>query len=121
LQQANAGETKSSMGDKFETSKAMLQIEIEKASFQKVNAEKLLASIENIPVDRRDKEIRKGSLVLTNRGWFYLAGSLGKVVQGENEIMVVSVQSPIGVQLLKRQVGHSFALNDRNYQIEEVL
>ena len=63
-------ESKSSAGDKHETSKAMMQLEIEKLGTQLKEAELQLAEFEKINFNKMFQTIEQGSLVETNKGYF---------------------------------------------------
>src|SRR5690606_34304897 len=65
-------ETKSSSGDKYETGRAMMQLEIEKNGEQLAQSVKLKSMLTRINPDMRTASVQPGSLVLTDRGAFYI-------------------------------------------------
>ncbi len=121
IREASENETKSSMGDKYETTREMLQQDIN------MNMERLAhaKADENVlkQINRKQKEtnIELGSLVKTNNGWFYLAISLGQLAIGKDKYYAISLSSPIGKQLVGKAAGNSFTLNGKLFQIEEVV
>ena len=93
-------ETKSTAGDKHETGRAMAQIELENHYKQLEALLKIKESLDIIDPTQTFSIIKKGSLVLTSEGYFYIAIGLGKVeFQGET-VFVTSDSSPIAKILL---------------------
>lgn len=120
-QKALQSETKSSAGDKHETGRAMLQLEMEKASQQLASIHAMKTILQKTDIENSSKNIRLGSLVVTNKGNYFLAISLGIVKIENKEYFVVSTASPIGKLLLGKQKGDVFTFNGMEFQILEVL
>jgi len=115
---SSQSETKSSAGDKYETSREMLQQEenkvnqqLEKLYFQK----KELRSIRDVgAID----QVGWGSLVATDKGTFYISTSLGKVdLPQEGMIYAISKVSPMAMALFGKRVGDQAMLMDRRVNI----
>lgn len=119
-QQSANEETKSSAGDKYETGRAMAQLEIEKNSQQLAESLQLKQALEKIDVDQKTDTVRVGSLIRTNLGSFYLAISAGQFTIGQELYFVISPASPIGQKLMGLHVEHRFLLNNREYVIIQV-
>ena len=120
-EEAMANETKSSVGDKYETGRAMMQIEREKHKVQLLKTLQLrkeLQVVRQAPTDTR--QIRMGQLVLTDTGYSFLAIGLGKVLFNEQTFFVISASSPIGRQLLGQSVGDQIKLNQRQINILQI-
>lgn len=114
-------ETKSSAGDKHETGRAMLQLEMEKLGqqYQTVLTQKNV--LQKIDVSVK-KKVQVGSLVGTTSGLnYFLATSVGQIVVAEKSIMVVSINSPIGKLILGKQKGAIFVFNSRENEISFVM
>jgi transcription elongation GreA/GreB family factor len=62
-------------------------------------------------------EVRAGSLVETNTGWFYVITSLGKLTTQAGDCFVISAASPIGQALLGKKVGEAFQWNGRGGEV----
>jgi transcription elongation GreA/GreB family factor len=105
-------ETKSSAGDKHETGRAMLQLEMEKASQQLSVIVEMKAILNRITFENSSDIIRLGSLIITDKGNYYLAISAGKITIENNNYYAVSTSSPIGKQLLGKKVGAILPFND---------
>jgi hypothetical protein len=116
--QASANEEgKSSAGDKYETGRAMAQIERDKYAKQHH-----LAQQDSILLDRIDEkqvftQIGFGALAETSAGLFFLAVSIGLLKIDEKEVLVVSQQSPIGNSLFGKKVGDFFIFREKKCQI----
>src|SRR5690349_15598667 len=65
---ASNSDTKSSMGDKYETTREMMQIEIEKLSLQLAEIQKNLALLNSLNPHQKYTEAVGGSLVETDAG-----------------------------------------------------
>ncbi len=114
-------ETKSSSGDKHETGRAMAQLEQEKAAKMISQANHLKQILNKIQPNYNSKDIALGSLVITNRGAYYIAISAGKIIIDQKEYYAISTNSPIGIKLIENPKKSSFQLNDIIYQIEDIL
>lgn len=115
-------DTKSSAGDKYETSREMIQQDINRFQGQLVEANKDLLQLSNITSAVGDKTdfVKLGSLVKTNVGLYFIATSIGAIKIGDNNVFVISAASPIGQLLLGRKIGESFLFNRLNQTILEL-
>ncbi|MEO1051313.1 MAG: 3-oxoacyl-ACP synthase [Bacteroidota bacterium] len=116
---ANA-ETKSSAGDKYETGRAMMQLEQERLSVQLSEALKLKKTLDQTKPDQANKDIALGSLAITNHGSFYISVSLGAIDIVNKTYMAISLATPIGKQLNGKKAQDDFVFNGRQYTILEV-
>lgn len=112
-------ETKSSAGDKYETARAMIQLEIDKYSLQLHDAEKQKSFLSGIQLTE-DNTARLGSLVATNHELFFLSISIGQLTVDNKKYFAISPAAPIGVELLNKRKGDTFFFRGRNYTIENV-
>ena len=118
IQNAANSDTKSTAGDKHETSRAMAHLEIEKLTKQLNENIKLKETLIKIDTDNSDS-IKTGSLIKTNKGYFYLAISLGKLSFKNSEIYAMSPASPIGKLFLNKKEKETFSFNNTCYVIEQ--
>src|SRR5258708_32444545 len=86
-------EEKSSVGDKYETGRAMAQIARDQAAQQLDEELKLKNTLDQINLNSSAK-VGLGSLVITNKTNFYISISAGKLIVNGDEFMAISVQSP---------------------------
>lgn len=120
-QDAANDETKSSAGDKYETGRAMAQLEIEKNASQLAEAGKLKNTLALINPAIRTDFVQIGSLVLTNQGNFYLSISAGQFKIEDQVYFAISAASPIGLKLIGLKSKDQFSFNNKTYQIQEIL
>lgn len=113
-------ETKSSAGDKYETGRAMMQMEEEKVKVQLSEAILTKNTLSKIILDSSSDTIKPGSLVKTNKGFYFLAIGIGKLTVEGQIYYAVSIQSPIGEKLLDQKSGGEFIFNGMKMIIEKV-
>ena len=116
--QASANEeTKSSAGDKYETGRAMAQLEIEKNTSQLAEAGKLKRLLGEFSGETETTKAQLGSLVQTDNGWFYISLSAGKVILDDVAYICLSPVSPLGAKMINLEPGSKFNFNQLDYLI----
>ncbi|WP_020527232.1 hypothetical protein [Flexithrix dorotheae] len=110
-------EGKSSAGDKYETGRAMMQLERDKNAGQLAEAMKLQQVLSQFSPQQKFTKSGLGALVETNQGKYYLSISIGKIVFDGNEYFAISPGSPIGVKLSNLEKGDSINFNNKVYEI----
>ena len=119
--EASNDDTKSSAGDKYETSREMMQQDIDRNKRLLIDAEEnqmVLNSIKDAPPS---ESARNGSLVITDQGSFYLSISAGQLHVNDKTFFAISAVSPIGKLLLGKVKGDKFDFNGKKYSIKEVV
>lgn len=116
---ASNNETKSSMGDKFETSREMVQQEINTLQIQLNENRNARNSLKHINTNLH-QTIGLGSLVETDKGLFYIAVSLGEIIFNKKKIFVISTESPLGKILFGMKKGGEISLNSMKQTIKAV-
>lgn len=119
-QEASNDDTKSSAGDKFETTREMMQQDITRNKGLLADARQnlqLLNSIEDAPLS---ESIRNGSLVYTSAGLFYISIPAGQLNYNDQQVFAISASSPIGKLFLGKKAGDLVSFNKNNYLIEKV-
>jgi transcription elongation GreA/GreB family factor len=121
LKESGANETKSTAGDKHETALAMLQIEqantreqLEKIVQQKTALEKINPAI-------TASIVVNGSLINTNRGYFFMSIAAGKAIVDGVTVMALSPQSPLSIKLMGLKPGDKAEVNNNSYSIESIV
>ena len=120
-QESRNGEEKSSAGDKYETGRAMVQIELE-------NLEKQVALVEKQLIDLKRWSKKPGSLSavgghllhLKSKPSIFIGPSLGLIQTEGIAFMAVSVFAPLGQRLLGMKTGESRGFNGVEYKLEEL-
>lgn len=120
VREAADEETKNTSGDKYETGRAMLQLELENYSAQLAEARKLQENMNKISPKAICTSIESGCLVFTNIGNYYFAISVGKISVNGKDFFVVSPSSPIGEKMLSKKAGDEAELNGRKFKITQV-
>ena len=112
-------ETKSSMGDKYETSREMVQQEINNLQIQLNENIRLRNSLKSISVNPHHN-VGLGSLVKTDKGLFYIAVSLGEIIFNEDKIFVISTESPLAKAMSGKSQNAEFSFNNNKQQIVKI-
>ena len=112
-------DTKSSMGDKYETGREMLQQEINRLQNQA-----------NVFIQQRDflkkisthenSKVETGTLVETDKGWFYLSVSLGEFQFEGKKIFAISPETPLAIAMLNKKVGDNIVVNQMQQKIKSI-
>ena len=114
-------ETKSSAGDKYETSREMMRQEQDKAARQLMENLKLKQVLDSLRPEMKHEKVQPGSLLQTSEGKFYISASLGRLKMEEEDFMMISPVSPLARQLMGKKKGEEVQLNGRRFHIEEVV
>ena len=113
---ASNNDTKSSMGDKYETGREMLQQEINNLQVQLNEVLKQQDFLKTIIIKASDKA-EKGAIVKTERGLFFISVSLGELSFEHQKIICISPESPLAKAMNGKQKGDVFSLNNINQKI----
>lgn len=113
-------EVKSSAGDKYETGRAMMQIEIEQNATQLAEANKQKGVLNQINPTMLTDFVLTGNLVITNNGNFFIAISVGQVKLDGDVFLVVSAQSPVGSKLMGAKVGDKISFANKHYTVQQI-
>ena len=122
IEQSKAQETKSSAGDKFETGRAMMQIEEDKLLGQLKRKKEDLLKLKVLQAGNTNSDfIQEGSLVRCGKQWFLIGLSLGKLKLDEKTVYGISTQAPLALKLLGKELGEEIQLNERTLVVEDVV
>ncbi len=113
-------ETKSSAGDKHETGRAMLQLEMEKAGQQLSGINQMKLALSKINISKNTEIAHLGSVVETNFSNYFLSISAGRIIVEDEIYFAISVLSPIGKLLLGKKVKEEFVFNGKTFQINKI-
>jgi hypothetical protein len=110
LQQAidsRNSDTKSSAGDKFETSREMAQIEIHKLETEIAKTQQFI----------HDLTIKSSQLISTDKGIFFIAIPFGKLMLNDSAIFCISNSAPITKDLLNTKISANFNYGGVTYKV----
>lgn len=113
-------ETKCSMGDKYETDRAMLHLEFEKVAGQYEAFKKLQRTIRSIPDGRVDEKVIFGSAVKTTGANYFIAIPAGEITAGGEKYYAIGANAPVAQALLNRSAGDAVVFNGRTITINKV-
>ena len=98
-------ESKSSAGDKYETGRAMMQIELENNERQLEKSRAAKQELLQLNLQEVHSLAGPGSLVHTNQGIYFVSIGFGKLELAEQPYYAISLASPIGQALKHAKVG----------------
>lgn len=114
------GETKSSMGDKYETTRALLQNEQANQSRQLSESLKLQMFLGRIKPDQLHERATFGSVVRTDQGNYFISISAGRLMVDGQKYFAISPQTPLAKEFLRKVAGDRAQFNEREIRILEV-
>lgn len=120
-QKALQSETKSSVGDKHETGRAMLQLEMEKAGQQIQGIQLMKETLARINPTKNNDLASLGSIVCTTKANYFLSISAGQLVVANKQYFAISPSSPIGKLLLGKKEKEEVFFNGKSYMIKELI
>ena len=119
-QEAANSEEKSSVGDKYETSRAMNQLEKEMHSKQLAQQIRELALLHEVKADVIYAIATMGACIECADLTFFVAAGLGKQTINGKLIIFLSPQAPLAKLLQNKKAGESFVFNGKDTLIERV-
>ncbi len=119
-QEAANSEEKSSMGDKYETGRAMSQLARDMSAKQVFENKQELANLLKLENTKTDKTIVQGSVVMANEKVFYIAVGLGVIDFNGMQVTVLSPKAPLAQLMLGKKAGDVFELNKKQFAIEQI-
>jgi transcription elongation GreA/GreB family factor len=119
-QEAANDEGKSSMGDKYEISKVMGQIDSDRAGQQLFEGKKQLLQLNLVNFETIYTDVQPGAFIVCDEANYFIATSIGgKVVDGE-KINIISALAPIALQLMNKKKGSVIKFNGKELKILEL-
>ncbi len=117
LEESKNNDTKSSMGDKYETSREMAQAEWNKLQERKGQIVQQIHVLQQIHTENQHQRVTQGSIIKTPSFQLFFAIPFGKFTFNETEWMGVSLHSPIGKAFEGKKNGEIVAFNQNQYPI----
>ena len=103
-------DTKSSAGDKFETSREMAQIEIHKIESEILKTQQFIT-------DLFSKDIQ---FIITDKGAFLISIPFGKLMVSGTEVFCISNSAPITKQLVNTEILANFEYRGVAYNVLDI-
>jgi len=120
IRESKNNETKSSVGDKYETGRSMLQLEEDKSKRQLAEAIKVKTALSNISITNSSNTIRPGSLVITDKANYFISIGMGEVKIKEGVYYCISAGSPIALAMRNKLVGDKIEFNGQVFRVNEL-
>src|SRR5690606_10689138 len=117
LEDALKPESRSCMGDKYETSRALLHLEFEKISGQVEQFNNLRKTASLIGSQPFTESIGFGSLVRTTAANYFISIPAGEIEAEGEKFYAVGINSPVAQELLGKKKGEEFVLNGNSFKI----
>jgi transcription elongation GreA/GreB family factor len=117
LQESANEETKSTAGDKYETGRAMAQLEIEKLTSQIGEVNTQLAALNKLKHQMNRDVVLSGSLVVTEVFVYFIAVSVGEIHVDNAKVLAISPMSPVAKLMTGKKTGESFTINQTTQKV----
>ena len=114
-------ETKSSAGDKYETSRAMGHLAKDMYARQLNETGKELAALVSIDCSTTNTSVLPGSFVRCGNICYFILAGIGKITFEEEMIYVISPFAPVAKLLIGKKPGDTVTINKNSLQIIEIL
>ena len=113
-------EGKSSVGDKYETGRAMAQIERDIHAKQVETVQREIAIVQQTNINGIFESVQTGAFLKTKTDDYFFIAGLGAVDVGKSKIFFLSINSPIGKNLAGSKAGDVVEFNGKKIFIEEI-
>jgi hypothetical protein len=113
-------ESKSTSGDKHETGRAMIQMEMENLGKQSEIWNQMYSQATTIS-ESDSFRIELGSLFKMDAVWYFVSVSFGKLIIEENMVMCISPTSPLSQTILGISEHSNFVFNQTQRTIEQII
>jgi transcription elongation GreA/GreB family factor len=111
---------KSSAGDKYETSRAMAQLEREMNAAQAAEVRNELQFLMKIDPDLISSKIVVGSVVASARSCYFIGVGLNTINVNNTMVVALSARAPLSKALLGKQAGDVVYFNNMEIAIKAV-
>jgi transcription elongation GreA/GreB family factor len=119
-QESANSEDKGSAGDKYETGRAMSQLnkEMHAKQLEETNIE--ISNLSTVNAEVLHDKAGTGAIVATPQSVLFISVGVGAIVIDNQKIMAVSPQAPIALALLNKKAGEAFTLNGKSIAVLQV-
>lgn len=121
IKESRNKDTKSSAGDKFETGREMMQIEINKNEAVLAELVNLKNLLSKMVLQKDYKKVEFGTIVYTNRGNYFISIAHRKIELDGISYFPISLVSPIGKILYHKVINDKFNFQGREFLIENIV
>lgn len=111
---------KSSAGDKYETSRAMGQLDRDMNAKQSAEAQTELNALLKLNIDFVSDKIISGSMIETNNGAYFIAAGIGVIELDKQRVIVLSPKAPLALVMIGKRLGEPFLFNGKLSEILDI-
>ena len=119
-QEAANSEEKSSAGDKYETSRAMNQIERDNYAHQLSVAIEDMNLLQTIDSDKLYEQADNGSVICSADTIYFIASGMGIIQFEGDKVIVLSPKAPLAQMLRGKSKGDQVSLNGKDFTINDI-
>lgn len=120
LLESRNNDTKSSAGDKYETSREMTQIEINKLNDMLNMNNIIIQDLTKIDAKIEHHSVELGSIVSTNTDKYFISVPFGKIKLDDAEYYAISKESPLAKVLMGKKKGDKIEFQNRQIEIKDI-
>lgn len=120
LTHAQQSNSKSTAGDKHDTERAMVQIEMDNYNRQLEVQKQQERNLKSISPELGCSAVGPGALIKTEKGLFFISVPLGKITLNKIDVWLISPGSPMGQALMGKKVGEPYVLNGGDGTVLEI-
>lgn len=120
LRESRNNDTKSSAGDKYETGREMIQIELNKLESLLEKTKQTLHDLLKINTTLKHQTVELGSLILSEKERYFISVPVGKVYLHNVEYYAISLGSPLAMALRGKKKGDKVIFQQREIVIKEI-
>lgn len=121
LEEALKLETKCSVGDKYETGRAMLHLEFEKLSAQLEQYKRMKKTLSLVKTKVEPGKIVFGSVVKTTKANYFISVPAGEIILNGKRFYAIGAGSPVAQVLIQKKQGDTFIFNGTEDSIVEII
>lgn len=119
-QQSANSEEKSSAGDKYETGRAMSQINRDRSAGHLEEATMELLKLESIDVTKQYNKVSSGSVACCGQLIYFIATGLGLITFNGFKVAALSPLAPLASVLMGKTIGDTITFNKNKIVITDV-
>lgn len=119
-QESANNEGKSSVGDKYETGRAMSQIDRDRSAGQMDDAIQEMLRLQSIDADKLYDDVANGSVVICGEAIYFIATGLGVITYEGHKVVVLSPKAPLSNLLRGKAKGDKVAFNGKTFEISDL-
>lgn len=119
-QESANSDTKSSAGDKHETSRAMAHIENERLAGQYASLQAQMDVLQRINPSVSSKTVSLGSVVKTENSLYFISTGIGKITVSGTSFFAIATNSPVAISMLGKTIGDTIIAGNQSNTITNV-